>query len=83
MSSDAGSNSRKDALEDHIARGRVDAADGLVEQVHAARRDMMRLIWSFSPMPLLISERRRSVGSAKKSTIEAALSASKSQKNVE
>ena len=34
-------------------------------------------------MPLLISERRRSVGSAKKSTIEAALSASKSLKNVE
>ena len=24
--------------------------------------DMMRLIWSFSPMPLLISPRRRSVG---------------------
>ena len=25
----------QDALEDHIARGRVDAADGLVEQIHA------------------------------------------------
>jgi hypothetical protein len=83
MSSDVGSNSRR--MPSRMT-SRVAGSTPLIgssSRYTRARRDMMRLIWSFSPMPLLISARRRSVGSVKKSIIEAALSASKSLKNVE